>query len=240
MKINHNGKSYNLPASLEGIPLKQVQGFHLLYGKDIEEYQAKSDDELDSFEIMMDLACKSVSFFSGIPLEEMYRTDLSQVMGIYQQVLEPLFNPQEERAIQERYFFKDSLWAIASPELTFKNTMTFNELILGKEITKDLKNFAAGKFDALQRLAVIYFRKVDADGNMEPVDESWLNEELEQSERLQLMAELPMDIALDVAFFLQSSMSLFLQSSQFLGNQEPKEKDPISPNTSISGAGSPS
>lgn len=223
MKINHNGKPYNCPASLSEITLKQVIDFQLQYGKDLETFLSKADpdNELEFFEIKMDMACKSVSFFTGIPLEEIYKTDITHVFSIFDNALAPIFQPQEERPLYENYHFKGELWTIASPQMTFENTMTFNELILGKVITNDMKNFAAGKFEALQRLAVVYFRKVD-----EKLDESWLSEEFEQSERLKMMADLPMDIVLDIAFFLQSSMSAFLQSSLFSGNQK-EVMDPI-------------
>ena len=223
MKIRNNGKSYNCPASLREIALKQVIDFQLKYGKELDEFLKNADpnNEIDHLEIKMDVACKSVSFFTGIPLEDIYKTDLTHVFTIFDQVLSPIFQPQEERTLYENYHFKDELWTIASPQLTFENSMTFNELILGKVITNDMQNFAAGKFEALQRLATVYFRKVD-----EKLDESWLSEEFEQSERLQLMAELPMDIVLDVAFFLQSSMSAFLATFQSSENQK-AEKDPI-------------
>ena len=97
-----------------------------------------------------------------------------------------------------------------------QNQMSFIELILGKEITRDLKNFANGNLDVLQRLSAIYFRKTFR-GKTEEFQEDWINED---SERLQMMAELPMDIVLDVAFFLQSSMSSFLSTSLFSPNPE--------------------
>ena len=221
MKIKHNGKSYQCPASLGEIPLKQVIDFQLQYGKDLETFLKNSDpnDEIEQLEMRMDLACKSVSFFTGIPLEEIYKTDLIHVFAIFDNVLSPIFQPQEERTLHENYYFKGELWTIASPQMTFENSMTFNELILGKVITNDMKNFAAGKFEALQKLAVVYFRKVN-----EKLDESWLSDDLGPSERMQMMAELPMDIVLDIAFFLQSSMSAYLASSQYLENQK-AEKD---------------
>lgn len=223
MKIKHNGKSYQCPASLGEIPLKQVIDFQLQYGKDLETFLKNSDpnDEIEQLEMRMDLACKSVSFFTGIPLEEIYKTDLTHVFAIFDNVLSPIFQPQEERTLHENYYFKGELWTIASPQMTFENSMTFNELILGKVITNDMKNFAAGKFEALQKLAVVYFRKVN-----EKLDESWLSDDLGPSERMQMMAELPMDIVLDIAFFLQSSMSAYLASSQYLESQK-AEKDPI-------------
>lgn len=224
MQITHNGKKYNIPASLGEIQLKQVIAFQDKYGKELDEMQKSvdKDDELANFEITMDIACKSVSFFSGIPLEEIYKTNLDQVASIYINVLSPLFAPVSERQLQKEYLFKDEFWTIESPELTFNNSMSFNEMILGKEIANDLQKFAIGKYEAMQKLCSIYFRKVDIDEKIEKFDESFVAED---SERMRIMEEIPMDIVLDIAFFLQSSMSIWMKHSQSLENQK-EEKVP--------------
>ncbi len=230
MKVLHNGKAYNIPASIDEISLKQVIGFQLKYGRDLEQFLADigTDDELEHFEVLMDMACKSVSFFSGIPLAEVYQTNMGHIIGIYQTVLAPIFQQQnDERTLQESYFFKDQLWTIASPTLEVNSDISFNEMIIGKEITKDLQNFAGGRFEALWRLAVIYFRPEG-----EKFNEEWLQE---GSERMEQLAELPMNIVLDIAFFLQSSMKAFLNSlSSEVGNEE---KDPTSRSILTNGAG---
>ncbi|MDV2459880.1 hypothetical protein CMU99_16300 [Elizabethkingia anophelis] len=226
MKIKHNGKTYNIPASLAEITLKQVIDFQAVYGNEIEEFYKSQDkeDELADFELKIDMACKSVSFFSGIPLEEIYKTNLDNVLSIYMNVLSPLFEPQEKRDFQDTYYFEDALWDIINPELSFNNSMSFNELILGKEITNDLQKFSIGRYDALLRLCVIYFRKKDAYDNLEKFDESWLQED---SDRMQLMNNLPMDIALDVAFFLLRSMHFYMRHSQCLEKARSQAKDQI-------------
>lgn len=218
MQITINNKKYPGPSSLGEITLQMVLDFHNQYGKDIETFQINSDldDELMQMEIRMDLACKSVAFFFNIPLDIVYKTDLNQIISIFQNVISPIFEQKQERTLQDQYYFKDFLWTIQSPKMDNQNQMSFIELILGKEITRDLKNFANGKLDVLQRLSAIYLRKTFR-GKTEEFQEDWINED---SERLQMMAELPMDIVLDVAFFLQSSMSSFLSTSLFSQNPE--------------------
>lgn len=225
IKLNLKGKQYQLPASIGDITLKQVIGFDETYGKDLAKFQENSDleDELMQMELRMDLACKSVSYFSDIPLEIIYKTDLNQILAIFQEVISPIFEPAKERELQDKYYFKSEIWTIQSPIIDNRNEMTFVELILGKEITRDLKNLANGKFEALQKLSAVYFRKTKRE-QTEDFQEEWMNED---SERVELMAELPMDIVLDVAFFLQSSMSFFLQTSQFSESPTESKKDPI-------------
>lgn len=225
IKLNLKGKQYQLPASIGDITLKQVIGFDDTYGKDLLKFQENSDleDELMQMELRMDLACKSVSYFSDIPLEIVYKTDLNQILAIFQEVISPIFEPTPERELQDKYYFKDELWTIQSPIVDNRNEMTFVELILGKEITRDLKNLANGKFEALQKLSAVYFRRSFRE-KTEEFQEEWMNED---SERIEMMADLPMDIVLDVAFFLQSSMSFFLQTSLFSENQTENQKDQI-------------
>ena len=94
-------------------------------------------------------------------------------------------------------------------------------MILGKEITNDLQKFSIGRYDALQRLCAIYFRKVDVDDKIEKFDEAFTQDD---GDRMQMMLDLSMDIVLDVAFFLQSSMSTWIKHFQSSENQE-VEKD---------------
>lgn len=225
IKLNLKGKQYQSPSSLADITLREVIGFDEMYGKDLLKFQENSDqeDELDRMELRMDLACKSVSYFAEIPLDIVQKTDLNQILALFQEVISPILEPNTERELQDKYYFKNELWTIASPIVDNKNEMTFIELILGKEITRDLKNLANGKFEALQKLSAVYFRK-SRHGKTEEFQEEWMNED---SERVELMAELPMDIVLDVAFFLQSSMSFFLQTSQFLESPTENKKDQI-------------
>ena len=81
-----------------------------------------------------------------------------------------------------------------------------------------MHELGAGNWDVIPYLASIYLRK---DG--EKFEESWLSE---GSERLELMNDLPMDIAVAVAFFLQNSMSLYLKTFPSL-QQEVQAKDQI-------------
>ncbi|SIS72338.1 MULTISPECIES: hypothetical protein [Chryseobacterium] len=241
MDFFHDGKKCWIPESLSQITLKQRQDFELTFGKELNESfkdvlnpdPDAENDEMRILEYRIDLACKSVSFFSGIPLDQIRNTRLDKVLSIYEACLAPIFLKEDEIELQEKYYFEDDLWVIQAPDLTYDSSITFNEVILGKQIVTEIKNFASGYWDALQRLAVIYFRKIDADGNVEKFDEKWMSE---GSERLELMSKLPMDCALHVAFFLTSSMNSFLKLSPYLESLE-RVRDRISQDTLKNGDG---
>lgn len=231
MEFYHDKKKYSIPDTLSQITLKQRQEFELQYGKEMNEtfkdvLNPDPEAEIEEFRVLeyrIDLACKSISFFSGIPLDQVRNTRLDQIISMYEACLAPIFFKEDDIELQDKYYFEDSLWVIQAPELNYDSGITFNEVILGKQVVNEIKNFSSGYWDALQRLAVIYFRKVEADGSVEKFDEKWMSE---GSERLELMGKLPMDSALHVAFFLTSSMNSFLKLSPYLASLE-KVKDRI-------------
>lgn len=241
MDFYHDNKKYSIPESLSQITLKQRQEFEVAFGKELNESfkdvlnpdPEAEIDEMRVLEYRIDLACKSISFFSGIPLDQIRNTRLDKVISMYEACLAPIFFKEDEIELQEKYWFEDDLWVIQAPELTYDSSITFNEVILGKQVVTEIKNFSSGYWDALQRLAVIYFRKIDENGIVEKFDEKWMSE---GSERLELMAKLPLDCALHVAFFLTSSMNSFLKLSPYLESLE-KVKDRISQDTLKNGDG---
>jgi hypothetical protein len=66
------------------------------------------------------------------------------------------------------------------------------------------------------KLCAIYFRKKG-----EPYSEEFLYED---SDRIKLMHELPMNYAMQVGFFLTSSLSFWINTLMYSGSQEQKEQ----------------
>ena len=163
------------------------------------------------------VAAMNFSFFSGIPLEEVEQNiAVDDVLNIYYSCFYQLFQQEEELELQPEYLWNDEFWKLESPELTFESKITFNEFITSKQIVKQMSELASGHWESLPYLACVYLKRED-----ESFEEKWL---APGSERMEMMLDLPMDIAVAVAFFLQSSMSMYLKtlaSSQ----EEEAEKD---------------
>lgn len=223
MKFNYNGKEYLYPASHSDITLGQRIELHERYGiayeQKLKELQA-IEDEHEQFisltEARMLFACQCVSFFTGIELEVILESfDIDQVLKVYEASMILLSEQEAEITIQPYYEFNGERWVIESPKLTPKSKITFNEFLTSKEIVRQLEQLGNGRWKSLQYLCCIYLRKEG-----EAFNEDWIEED---SDRMQLMAKLPMDIALAVAFFLVSSMNLFQNTLPYSNVEEERE-----------------
>lgn len=213
MEFKYRGKIYKFPSSLSEIKLSDRIEFDQEYGEQIESLRSsvfKTNEageplpfDEDAAEILnMQVAVMNFSFFSNIPMDEVKaHIPIDQVAAVFFACYQQLYIEQDSIELQPHYDWNGEKWYLSEPQLTFENNMTFNELITSKQIVKQVHEMGAGNWEAVKNLAAVFLRKEN-----EKFDEKWL---APNSERLTLMGELPMDIALHVAFFLQSSISLF-------------------------------
>lgn len=233
MKFKFQNKIYNFPTSLNQITLRQKIDYENQYGKELDQIysqivgeeilnQAKEKgvsaeqilkdenkltlvQELDLTEHKIDLAYKNFSFFSGISLEEARRINIDKVLNIYYACFEQLY--KQEFKLEDKYLWNNEYWYIESSELSHTSTTTFNEFVTAKQIVKNFYDLGEGKWDSLPFLCAIFLRKEG-----EKFEENMI---IEDSERVQLMYNLPLDIALSVAFFLSISMSIYMKDLQY-------------------------
>jgi hypothetical protein len=223
MKLTIEGKEYDLPASLAAVTLSQRIEFDKQYGKALRDelkkiLETKNElvQEIQFTEYNCKLACQTLSFFAGIPLETVYNTDIEDVFAIYQSVMKGYaedadFN-NKEFVLQNEFAWQDAIWTIAAPELKSDSKMTFGEFITSKQVVQNMMDLGDEKWGALLPLACIFFRKKD-----EAFSESFISE---GSERYELMKSLPLEFALHVAFFLNASQYSWLNTSQYSGRAE--------------------
>ena len=218
MKYTYKEKEYNFPTSLAGITLRQRIEFDQLYGKRIRELQEQTFlkdadgedlplDELDILYFNTTIATFTFSFYSGISLEEVEQNiSMDDVFNIYFSCFSLINQQESEIELQEEYLWNNEFWRIEAPELSFESKITFNELITSKQIVKQMHELGAGNWESILYLAAIYLKRED-----EVFQENWLKP---GSERIEMMYDLPMDIAVAVGFFLQNSMSMYLKTFQ--------------------------
>lgn len=230
MTFSYKNKKYSFPTSLCDITLRQRIEFDNIYGQRILELQKeiyKKDTEgvalpVDDVEEMIfniQVATFNFSFFTGIPLEEVENhIPIESVLTIYHACFQVLYQQQEDIELKEDYLWNDQLWKIEKPELTYQSEITFNELIVSKQIVKQMHDMGAGQWESMPFLAAIFLKREG-----EVFDESWLSPD---SERVKMMYDLPMDIAMAVGFFLAVSMSLFTKTLAF-SEEVPAEKAPV-------------
>lgn len=189
-----------------------------VFKKDDNDNEIPEDkDEVENLNLA--IAIRNFAFFSNIPLEEVENNiPITQVASIFYACFEQIYSEQENIKVEESYLWKDKLWYIENPELSSESEITFNQLITSKQIVKQMQELGAGNWEAIKSLAVVYLRKEN-----EKFDEKWL---FPESDRMKMMDDLPMNIALHIGFFLQSSMSLFLKTLPYFQVAE-LEKDQV-------------
>jgi len=207
-KVEINNKEFNFPSKLGDITLGQRIEYQKQYGDDLEARLKEVDElpdgpekELEQVCISVDMAVASFSFFTKIPEDVIKESNtLSEILNVFATIKELLYanGMNNNRTVFEWNGVK---WALYLPEVTSSSTIQFGEFIDSKQIIEDLIALGNGSFERLPRLCAIYLRKPG-----EKYDPAFAEE---NSERVKLMYDLPMDIALAVGFFLTDLTNTF-------------------------------
>lgn len=222
--INISGKDYQLPSSLMEVTLQQRIDYDEQYGKTMADRLKTILELKDEFEKEMELtdyylstACRTLSFFGGIPLEIVQATRMDQVLTVYHHTLKSFSEDVDfagkEFKLQNEFQWNGDTWIIAPPTLNNDSEMTFGEFLNAKQVIKNLYEVGNEKWSALLALCCVYFRKKG---------EAY-SEEFSRvgSERYELLKTLPFQYALHVAFFLKDSvrfwLKIYLSSDPALG-----------------------
>ncbi len=235
MKFEFKGKAYTLPSHLSEITLGQRVEFYRIHGKEIESLSKKVEDIEDGFEkegelwmLELELAMREFSHYTGIPIDQVKEEiDFESMWAIYTTDMALLRKQEAEIELQDSYEWNGDTWVIESPEIEADAKMSLNEFLHAKEIVRQMSKLGNGKWESLPYLCAIYLRKEG-----EPFTEQLVKD---GSERLQLMQELPLDIALAVGFFLSGTLSIY--RSTLVSSVKETEKGLTQPNTSTPGDG---
>lgn len=218
MKIILNGKQVTIPSSLSEITIGQRIDFHNQHGQLLDqmlESILKMEDEifrdLELLQWQNEKMYRTFAFFAGTTPEALKESKfIDEIATIYNSSLAVLLEDEQNLELQREFVWKGEQWVIAHPELKQGHTMTFGELIDAKQTIQDIVQLGRGKWEYMVRLCAIYLRKKG-----EPYSEEFLYED---SERLKLMHELPMNIAMQVGFFLSVSINSLTNILKSSGN----------------------
>jgi hypothetical protein len=178
-----------------------------------EEHEQQLEEEL---ELLLDKEAVSwLTYWSGHDFFELYdqcNENIVPLLFQYRLLRQLLKNNDNEATFPYTTKWNGDTWVIPDHEMTPENEMSFNEIITSKEIMRMLSTVDGGKWLSLRYLSAVFFRK---EGEL-------FTDKLvyEKGERLKLLDELPLSIALDVAFFLISSMSLWRNNLPYLASRE--------------------
>lgn len=223
MRILINDKEVVFPSSLSEYTLGQRIAFQKEHGelldKMLESILAMEDEvekELEMMNLHLEKMFRTFAFFAGCTLEAVKDDKfIDDVARIYYACLSVLFEEEKNIELQQSFAWKDQEWVIANPELKHGDRMKFGEFIDAKQTIKNMADLGKDKWEAMLPLCAIYLRKKD-----EPYKQEFL---YEGSERMEEMKQLPMNIAMQVGFFLNSIANFYLNTLQSFGNPEPKE-----------------
>jgi hypothetical protein len=226
MRVFINDKEVVFPSSLSEYTLGQRIAFHNEHGaildKMLESILKMEDDEIKEIEIIgfqMEKMFRSFAFFAGTTVEAIKESKfIDDVASVYYSCLAVLFDEEEKLELCRTFTWKEETWELSVPELKHGDKMKFGEFIDAKQVVKDMSDLGHGKWEAMLHLCAIYLRKKG-----EPYQQEFL---YEGSERMEMMKELPMDIALQVGFFLTGTMNFYMNTSKF--SEKQRSKEPVS------------
>ncbi len=227
MRVQINEDWVVIPSSIDEITLKQRIDFQEQHGnlliqmaESINSIEDEFERELESTQFQFEKMFRTFSFFSGVSLEVLKESEfIDKIAAIYYANLAGLLEQEEAFEPKTSFIWKDAEWVLASPELKHGDKMTFGELIDSKQMIQNMVNLGKNRWECLLPLCAIFLRRKD-----EAYQESFL---YDGSERLELMESLPLDIALQVAFFLKVSLSIYTDTFQFFTNLESSKTENI-------------
>ncbi|MVT11368.1 hypothetical protein [Chitinophaga tropicalis] len=237
MRLTINDNQVIIPSSLSEFTLGQRIAFQEEYGNELDtwaktilEMEDGQEKELEFTSFQIEKMFRTFAFFAGCTPESLQESEfVDDIANIYYSCLTLLFEQEEQIELQPEYIWKGETWVLHPPHLQHGDKMTFGELIDAKQIVKDLSELGKSHWDKLLRLCAIYLRKPN-----EEYHESFVYAD---SERIEMMKELPMDIALAVGFFLTASINIYIKHFLSSPPAEQKEEEGIQLSTLNAGDG---
>lgn len=222
MKVSINNNWVTVPSSISEITLKQKIDFQATHGleldamlKSILEMPEGIDRELETTQFQFEQMFRTFAFFTNCSVEALKESEfIDKIAAIYFANLAGLNQQEAEMEAVTEFTWQNEVWVIDHPILKNGDRMTFGEFIDAKQIIQDMAGLGKNRWECLLPLCAIFLRKKD-----EPYEQSFL---YEGSDRLKLMENLPLDIAMQVGFFLKASLNMYTQAFQSSGLQELK------------------
>lgn len=227
MKLLVNDIEKNIPFELAGITLGQFIEYYDKYGRELDvkldeligkTYESQEEKELNQeldINTHIDEECIAwVSYWTGFSFEDIKdKPDILPVLSEYRKFREKLKQSEDlAKTLSGLIEWDGDKWEVQDYTVNPSSSMTFNEIITSKEIIRQIHALGKKKWDALPYLCAIFLRKVD-----EPFSDDFLKD---GSERMKLMQSLPMNYAIQVAFFLSSCVNTWRDISQYLKEEE--------------------
>jgi hypothetical protein len=237
MRVTVNDKEIIFPSSLSEFTLGQRIAFQEAHGNLLDKMLTsimEMDNEIlqriELTQFTTEKMFRMFAFFAGISVDDLKESAfVEDVARIYNSCMSLLFEEEDKLENAETFIWNKEEWTLHPVELKHGSKMKFGELIDSNQIVKDMAELGSGKWGFMLPLCAIFLRKKDEEFSKEFLYEG--------SERLELMKSLPMDIALQVGFFLRDTLNTYIHISIFSEQQEPRNLENISEHIMIDTAG---
>lgn len=225
MRVILNDKEIVFPSSLSEFTLGQRITFHEKHGAELDKMldsilamEDGIEKELEVANFHFEKMFRTFAFFAGTTVDTIKESKfIDDVASIYYSSLAVLLEEEKNLQLQREFIWKGETWVIDAPELKHGDKMKFGEFIDAKQLVKDNADLGKGKWESMLSLCAIFLRKKG-----EEYKEEFLYED---SDRKKLMKELPMDIALQVGFFLSSILNIYINTS--ISSPSPEQKEVV-------------
>jgi hypothetical protein len=212
-----NDTVYDVPFDLSLISLGKFIDYHDQYGRDLDTrlneilariYQGDPDEvELNrSIDIDNHIDNEALAWFSFWTDHDLYEvkkhSSIPSLLASYRVlrfIMKESLDEVYDLPISVQW--NDDEWIISDFNLGPASDMHFNEIITSKEIMRQIYKLGKGRWEALPYLCAVYFRKKGECFSDEFIHEG--------SDRIELLKQLPLPYALQVAFFLSICVSIW-------------------------------
>lgn len=240
MRVRINGQEAVIPTSLSEITLGQRIDFHEQHGSELNEMATSIiemedgyEKDLEKTEFQIEKMFRTFAFFAGTTVEALKESQfIDDIARIYHSSLAILFDDEQNIELQQEYIWKGETWELHPPKLAHGSKMKVGEFIDAKQMIKNMIDVGKGKWEYMLPLCAIYLRKKG-----EPYQKEFI---FDGSDRMELMRELPLDIALAVGFFLSASTNFSISILESSNPPGSKAQVSIPKNTMTAGVGSTS
>jgi|GEM_PF-2120377 len=233
MRVWINEKEVVIPSSLSEITLGQRIAYQEQYGNELDKMAASIigmedgvEKELESMHFHFEKMFRTFAFFAGTTVEAIKESKfIDEVASIYHASLAVLFEEEQSLELKTEFVWRNEKWVLATPEIKNGSSMKFGEFIDAKQLIKDMIELGKGKWEYMLPICAIYLRRPGEEYNEEFLYEG--------SERLELMKSLPMDIVLQIGFFLSGTLNICINTLKYSGNPESRVGENMSRATTI-------
>ena len=216
MLFTVNQHPYSFPSSLADITVGQIIAFNEEHGKilaarsqAIAEMTDEFDRDIEQSQLSLETAARTFSFHTGMPFATVSKEiDIMGLLEIYNTCRDEMFTEEQALKPQPSYQWKGETWVIAIPESLASDNITIKEFVASNNLVISLNGISKGNWTKMPYLCASCLRKEG-----ESFNESMATE---GSERMALMLELPLNIAIPIGNMLAG----ILQISNVITNEK--------------------